>query len=266
MNDRSVIAYEQASREERLSLRGFYESYARTFKQYAGVLIAIWTGYFVLESVVWSLLEAGTDLRQVGENPFTNQVINVPFSLASTAVQAPCYVWLLQKMGLVEGRGWQGAVALGMHRFIPLVLNQWLSAMAIGLGIIALIVPGIMMAIGFCISETIAVGERQGPMRSLQISWDRTHGHKRQIFLLYLPIVVVQLLLMFLQTSVEGWLQGTDGAQGIDSSFAQTVIVKALESGMSAMSLSIALVATCELYRALHEPEDRAEKLADVFA
>jgi uncharacterized membrane protein len=69
-----------------------------------------------------------------------------------------------------------------------------LSVIAIALGFIALVVPGVILAVGLAFVPYLVVDRGLGPIEALKESWRITKGHKWQLFLLFLALVGINLL------------------------------------------------------------------------
>jgi hypothetical protein len=69
-----------------------------------------------------------------------------------------------------------------------------LSVIAIVLGFIALVVPGIILSVGLAFVPYVVVDRGLGPIEALKESWRITKGHKWQLFLLFLALVGINLL------------------------------------------------------------------------
>jgi uncharacterized membrane protein len=79
-------------------------------------------------------------------------------------------------------------------RALPLMGASLLSALAIFGGLLLLIVPGVIFAIGFCLAPYYVVDANMGPVRAMQASWAATRGQKGQIFVLGLACTGLTLL------------------------------------------------------------------------
>jgi len=69
-----------------------------------------------------------------------------------------------------------------------------LTAILITLGLIAFVIPGIMIAVGLSFVPFLVVERGLGPIQALQESWRITNGHKGRLFLLILALVGINLL------------------------------------------------------------------------
>lgn len=71
-------------------------------------------------------------------------------------------------------------------RFLPYLALTALSSICILLGMIAFIVPGVILALGVSLARYYVVDQRLGPIDAMRTSWNATVGHKANIFLFYL--------------------------------------------------------------------------------
>jgi hypothetical protein len=69
-----------------------------------------------------------------------------------------------------------------------------LTLIAVTLGMLALIVPGIIIAMGLAFVPYLVVERGLGPIEALKESWRVTKGHKMQIFLLVLALIGINIL------------------------------------------------------------------------
>ena len=167
-----------------------------TFKQRPWILI----GAFLLAMVIASLPgiigphpEIGPD-GQVIPQPLTT--FEVVMSLASLVVS------IFVGLGLTT-------FSLRAHDNIQAVqiADLWnpgpfwrflgahiLTVIAIALGFLALIVPGIILAVGLGFVPYLVVERGLGPINAIKESWRITKGHKWQLFLLFLALLGINLL------------------------------------------------------------------------
>jgi hypothetical protein len=70
-----------------------------------------------------------------------------------------------------------------LRRLWPLAAAGLLAYLATALGTVLLIVPGVLVALGFGLAPAVAVAEKLGPIDVLRRSWQLTHGHWLVFFL-----------------------------------------------------------------------------------
>jgi uncharacterized membrane protein len=75
-----------------------------------------------------------------------------------------------------------GQLFSGGDRMFALLGTQLLMGLAIVFGMIALIVPGIIVALGFSLAIFVCVDQQLGPIESLKKSWAMMDGCKAKLF------------------------------------------------------------------------------------
>lgn len=95
-----------------------------------------------------------------------------------------------RKVGLGE------ALSRGLALILPMLGVAILSGLAIGIGTILLVVPGIIVAVMLWVAIPAAVVERPGVIASLQRSAELTKGYRWPVFGILVIIVVVVLAVM----------------------------------------------------------------------
>lgn len=103
----------------------------------------------------------------------------------------------MTKMYVTAARGQTpefGDIFSGGSRFIPMLLATVLVLFAVLFGYIFLIVPGIILGVGFSLTHFYVVDAELGPIDAISASWRATDGHKLQIFLFGLVAFCVLIL------------------------------------------------------------------------
>ncbi|MBA3504120.1 MAG: hypothetical protein M4D80_21335 [Myxococcota bacterium] len=118
--------------------------------------------------------------------------------------------------------------ATGLARFFPVLGVAILSGLAIGLGFILLIIPGIIVYCMLYVSTPAAVLERNGITGALARSRELTQGHKLEIFGLLFLIGLISVGLTFL--AQELFVKGGDidsiSQNAIDSLIRRAIYVQ----------------------------------------
>ncbi|MBH9537044.1 glycerophosphoryl diester phosphodiesterase membrane domain-containing protein [Novosphingopyxis sp. YJ-S2-01] len=87
------------------------------------------------------------------------------------------------------------ALATAVKLFIPFLLLGILTAIAVGIGFILLIIPGIYLAIKFTLGGTVIAAEDvKNPIEAMKRSWQLTKGNSLRIFFFLLIIFIVGII------------------------------------------------------------------------
>ena len=79
-------------------------------------------------------------------------------------------------------------------RFVPFVVMSFLKFCAIFFGFVLLIVPGVILMLGFANASFYVIDQNLGPIAALKASWESSDGQKGNLFLLGLAEIGVTLL------------------------------------------------------------------------
>ena len=95
------------------------------------------------------------------------------------------------------------AFAIGATFFVPMLLTALISSLAIGVGMIFLIIPGIYLAIKFSVAGPAIVAENiKNPIAALSRSWALTKGNSLYIFAFYLIIGIVGTIVLVVSSMI----------------------------------------------------------------
>jgi len=109
--------------------------------------------------------------------------------LLQTVVGIVCSYFLLVVM--VRRTGLQSRT--GEDVFLPYIGLSILSALAVMLGVLALILPGLFLMVRWSIAQPVLLARGGGVMASLGESWERTRGNEFPIFVAALALLVPAL-------------------------------------------------------------------------
>ena len=167
-----------------------------TFKQRPWILI----GAFVLAMVIAGLPSAFGPQPTVGPD---GQIIPPPAStLGAIVALVSIAVSVLVGLGLTTFslrahdniNGVQIADLWNPGPFWRFLGAYILTVIAIALGFLALIIPGIILSMGLAFVSYLVVDRGLGPIESMKESWRITKGHKWQLLLLFLALLGINLL------------------------------------------------------------------------
>ena len=125
-------------------------------------------------------------------------VVSIVFGLVGFLVGAFFQVGQL-RLFLQAARGQEPDFMLvfsGADRFVPMAGVTLLVAIATALGLIALVVPGIIVILGLGMASIFCVDKNMGVMESLRASWNVTTGHKMDLLLYGIVAVIFMFLSM----------------------------------------------------------------------
>jgi hypothetical protein len=83
----------------------------------------------------------------------------------------------------------------GAKLFLPLFAVNFLSAIAIGFGLILLIVPGLMLATAWCVAGPALIAERVGITQAFGRSAELTRDNRWRIFGLFVIVIVAIVII-----------------------------------------------------------------------
>jgi hypothetical protein len=131
---------------------------------------------------------ADPELRSLGEVVYwVTLVVNIPLSLY---IQMGLMRYVLK---LARGEAASFADLFAGGPFLTMLGVSLLLGLGVGFGTLLLVVPGVILALGWALVQYIAVDRRLGVIETFGVSWRATHGHKGQILLLFLLAFLVML-------------------------------------------------------------------------
>jgi hypothetical protein len=151
-------------------------------------------------------------------------------------------------------------LSAGFARLGPVLGVVIMSSLAIGAGIIALVVPGIILACMFYVSTPVAVIEKPGVFESMSRSKALSQGRKGEIFVILIVMAVIGIIItqiektMLVPTDPEAALRALPTLMYID--LGTQVFLAALGSVMSSVAY---------YYLRLEKEGTSANELAKVF-
>ena len=155
-----------------------------TFKANIGMSILMFLLYTVLTN-----LGSGGFGRDGGG---FSMILNLAGILITGPVMAGTYYAFLRM-----ARGEQvsfGMMFEGFQVFVKAFGVFWLMAIAILVGLVLLIVPGVILALGLIPVMFLVLDENLGVVDTLKRAWAMTDGHKGSLFLLILALIGLNIL------------------------------------------------------------------------
>jgi len=87
------------------------------------------------------------------------------------------------------------AFRIGLRYFFPLLGMGLLVGLGVMAGLVLLVIPGVLMALGWAIAAPIMIVEEKGITESIGRSWELTKGYKRWIFLLWVILMLISFVI-----------------------------------------------------------------------
>jgi uncharacterized membrane protein len=159
---------------------------------FLGPLLAYFAAGIPARMITQLAMNTGADQEVVVALSFVGQVI-------SWAIISYFNAGLI-KASLSAVRGYTpsfGELFQGGPRFLPLFGTYFLMYLAISVGLIMLIVPGIIVALALSMAPFYCVDQNMGPVDAFKASWNVTEGQKGKLFvfaLLSFLLMIVGIL------------------------------------------------------------------------
>lgn len=102
-------------------------------------------------------------------------------------------------------------LATGLKSAFPLIAIAILAALGLIVGYVLLIVPGIILSLGWSVIVPVRVVEKKAIFDVFGRSWQLTSGYRWPIFGLFLVVGLGSLALQFVITPINGLISGTSG-------------------------------------------------------
>jgi hypothetical protein len=96
-----------------------------------------------------------------------------------------------------NGRATIGDFFRAGDRFLPFALCSLVRTTLTAFGLLLLVVPGVVLVLGFANAPFYVIDQRLGPIEALRASWRSTDGQKGEMFLLVLAELGITLLGLF---------------------------------------------------------------------
>jgi len=165
-----------------------------------------------IQTVAWYSYKAQIGAIQAGA--LNNAATLVKYLATSTAMSFPTVImaYVLQAAIVygtitdLNGRraSFGSCLSTALKVILPLIGLSIVSTFGVMLGFVLLVVPGIILALGWAIAVPVRVVERKGVFGSLGRSWELTSGYKGTIFLLFLIFFLASALFSSLGQAMAG--------------------------------------------------------------
>ncbi len=163
---------------------------------------------FTVLAILITLPQTLFNLATATDNPLDVSRTNLTISMILGLVLGPLATAALTYGVFQRLRGRDTSIGecigKGLSFLIPVVGVAIVTGLAIGLGFLALVVPGIILACGLFVAPVVAVIEKTGVGASISRSWEITQGYKKTIFCIFILLAIVSWGLNFILTKAVG--------------------------------------------------------------
>ncbi|TNE64348.1 MAG: hypothetical protein EP335_07750 [Alphaproteobacteria bacterium] len=151
---------------------------------------------------------------------------------------------------------------VGMGSIVSVIIASIIIGIAVGIGSLLLLIPGIIIWLMMSITIPVIVAEGKGPFDAMERSASLTKGYKWSVFGSYIVVMIVAWLIDIVLTFAGGLIAGIAGASGAQ----QTVLlIVAVVSGALFYGLNACCVAS--IYTGLRAAKEGTgvDEIAKVF-
>jgi hypothetical protein len=152
-------------------------------------------------------------------------------------------------------------LSVGLRSFLPLLGIAILFGFAVAFGLVLLVIPGIMLAVAWCVAVPAYVVEQTGIIGAFSRSAELTRGNRWRVFALFVIYLIATIIMEVLLGVFSG---AASLASGGGMTFAQAIIFSPLLRVATAL---LGATATAALYVELRRVRDGvgADNLAAIF-
>lgn len=172
------------------------------------------------------------------------------------AAAAVIYGVVQQLRGQHAGLG--ECLSIGIKRLLPVLAVGLLAALCVILGLVALIIPGIIISLMLCVAVPAAVVERPGVIGALKRSKELTDGHKGTLFAIFFILGIIDKVAGFVTEKI--FLGGAADMGDVKIYLIATLAIAVVLGALGA-------VVTAVIYNELRRMKDGIEvdEIAKVF-
>lgn len=244
--------------------------FERTFRRATGalqrhypVLLTVTLLFFGLPNLGETLLHGGASKLPFvgGALWFTGSIYSLIALFGYFAIQ-PMIIYVLVKDNDGEDASFRDCLRIAMRTFIPALAVLLLFIMAVALGSILLIVPGLIIATVWLVSTAAVVTERVGVFEAFERSRSLTRGYRWQVFAFVGIMIVLNIITGGFDNDME-WDHGPFHIFGNAFATAGNLIQDLLRTAVVLACALLAAAVYCEL-RFIKEGATSAELAAEI--
>jgi hypothetical protein len=171
-------------------------------------------------SIVATILEASTNDAAFDVNATTTtssdgsvvagSLIAALLQGAAAALAVAACFRVISSAYLGEEASAGPSLRYGLSRLLPLMVAYIVLSICVGIGFVLLFIPGIFLAVKWCVTFAAIVSERAGPFSAMGRSWELTRGHWWRTFGTLLVLTLISLVLYFIVVAGLGGFVATN--------------------------------------------------------
>lgn len=152
----------------------------------------LFVGAFALTMLVSGIVSAILDPEQGAPVTLITSIMSVLSALIGLFIELGLVTFSIRSHDSVEKVSlydfWNPAP------FLRYLGGQILLGLIVIIGIILLIVPGVIAALGLMFTPYLIIERNRGPIEALKESWRITMGHKKELFFFMLALIGINIL------------------------------------------------------------------------
>lgn len=221
---------------------------------------------FVLETqTVMADGTVGINLEQSTSLLIANSLVMVIGGLGGVILQATLVYGAVADFN-GEKASLQECLSIGLGYIFPIIGVAFLTGLGVFLGMILLIVPGVILSLGWAVVVPVLIVEKRSVTDSISRSWDLTSGYKWWILLLMVILTVLGAVIAAILEGLSGPLSATFvvDTSGPEATLTANALALALGQAISTMILAVGAAA---LYYEIKQVKEGigADAIAAVF-
>lgn len=200
--------------------------------------------------ILYSIMVLDSDMSEDGLKSY-NGIKQIAGFILNLLVQAILIHGVFQQLR-GQKADMNACFKAGLQRLLPVLLVGVAVAVMVGLGLLALIVPGMILMLVLYVAIPVTVVERLGVVDSLKRSHQLTNGHKGNLLFIVLILLVISMGIGLLFS----FLVGALGSGAIDGLGGNAVVSAYFELLISIVVGSFAAVLSAVVYYQLRLIKD----------
>ncbi|HEX5016290.1 MAG TPA: hypothetical protein VFX15_01750 [Actinomycetes bacterium] len=166
---------------------------AGTAISYGWTAMTRYIGPFILIALVVVVVQVG--LSFVGY-AFDNQVLRIIWNIVAWAIGLIIAMGLIRAaLAVLDGERPEVGMLFQTEGFVPYLIATILFSIAVGIGLILCVIPGLILAFLFAFYGYAIVDEKTGDgVEALKMSWQLVSQNVGQLLLLFILVILINIV------------------------------------------------------------------------